>query len=98
MSAPNLLTRKQLALIRDRDWRLDNLYRIVNETGQNVAFVRNDVQQRMWDELWFWNIILKGRQHGISSSILLLRAGGAASLNTTCHRFKSRRPAKCFSR
>ena len=46
----------------------------------------------MWDELWFWNIILKGRQHGISSFILLLRAGGAASLNTTCHRFKSRRP------
>jgi hypothetical protein len=26
----------------------------------------------MWDALWYWNIILKGRQHGISSFILLL--------------------------
>jgi hypothetical protein len=51
---------------------LDNLYRIVNETGQNVPFARNDVRQRMWDELHDWNIILKGRQHGISSFILLL--------------------------
>ena len=32
----------------------------------------NDVQRAMMRAVWYWNIILKGRQHGISTQILLL--------------------------
>jgi hypothetical protein len=75
-----LLTAEQAAMMQSREWRLDNLYRIVNEQGVSVPFVRNDVQRELWDQLWFWNIILKGRQHRISSFILLLMLD--ASLST----------------
>jgi hypothetical protein len=70
LNAPNLLTRKQLALIGRREWRLDNLYRIVNETGQNVPFARNDVQRAMWASC----------TTGTSSS----KAGSTASRLSSC--------------
>jgi hypothetical protein len=34
--------------------------------------VLNDVQAAMMRAVWYWNIILKGRQHGISTLIVLL--------------------------
>jgi hypothetical protein len=43
------------------------------------------VQRALWDLLWFWNIILKGRQHGISSFILLLMLDACLfNANTHC--------------
>jgi hypothetical protein len=71
-AATHLLTAEQAAMMQSREWPLDNLYSIVSEQGISVPFARNDVQRALWDQLWFWNIILKGRQHGISSFILLL--------------------------
>src|SRR5688572_16169226 len=32
----------------------------------------NDVQRAMMRQVWYWNLILKGRQHGISTLILML--------------------------
>jgi hypothetical protein len=58
--------------MQNREWRLGSLYRIVDEQGISVPFRPNDVQRALWDELWFWNLILKGRQHGISTFICLL--------------------------
>ena len=72
-------------MMQSREWRLDNLYSIVSEQGISVPFARNDVQRALWDQLWFWNIILKGRQHGISSFILLLMLDACLfNANTHC--------------
>lgn len=42
-AATRLLTAEQAAMMQSREWRLDNLYSIVNEQGISVPFVRNDV-------------------------------------------------------
>jgi hypothetical protein len=53
------------------------LYRIIDEGGRSIPFVLNDVQAAMMRAVWYWNIILKGRQHGISTLIVLLMLDAA---------------------
>lgn len=48
------------------------LYTIIDEKGHSIPFVMNDVQHAMMRAVWYWNLILKGRQHGISTLILML--------------------------
>src|ERR1700688_4667785 len=55
----------------DPEWRIDNLYWIRDEQGQEVRFVRNEAQRRWWQERWFLNVILKARQLGFSTEIAL---------------------------
>jgi hypothetical protein len=50
-------------------WRLNNLYWIVNKEGKKVPFRLNDVQQQLINELWFLNLILKSRQHGMTTVV-----------------------------
>ena len=45
-------------------WRLNNLYWIVNEAGDKVPFRCNWAQERFYDDLWYFNILLKARQWG----------------------------------
>lgn len=54
---------------KDQWWRLNNLYYIVNEAGVSVKFVPNDMQRRFWNEMWYLNWIVKGRQHGFTTFI-----------------------------
>lgn len=56
----------------DQRWRINNLYYIINDSGDEVKFVPNDMQNRFWDEMWYRNVILKGRQHGFTTFIDLL--------------------------
>lgn len=64
------------AKLMDREWRLNNLYYIKNKKGQKVKFQLNKFQKELYDELWFFNIVLKARQLGITTffSILYLDA------------------------
>lgn len=55
------------ALLRDRWWRLHNLYWIKDKWGRKVRFQPNSVQQRLDDALWYLNLILKSRQHGVTT-------------------------------
>lgn len=57
---------------RDRKWRLDHLYFIQNEAGKKIKFKMNDVQRSLLDNFWYLNLILKSRQHGITTFICLL--------------------------
>lgn len=57
--------------IDDPEWRIDNLYKIQDEHGTEVQFVRNEAQRRWWKERWFLNVILKARQLGFSTEIAL---------------------------
>lgn len=61
--------RKNLA---SRRWRLDNLYWIVNEDGEVVQFKLNLAQKILFLGLWYFNIILKSRQHGITTFACIL--------------------------
>lgn len=53
-------------------WRLDNLYWIVNEKGYEIQFQLNLVQKILYYTLWFFNCILKSRQHGITTFFCIL--------------------------
>lgn len=55
----------------DQEWRIDNLYWILNEDGKAVKFVRNDAQRHWWRDRWYLNAILKARQLGFSTAIVL---------------------------
>lgn len=55
--------------LRDKWYRLNNLYHITDEAGQDVLFRCNDVQTRLFEDMWFRNNILKSRQHGITTFI-----------------------------
>ncbi len=51
----------------NRRWRLNNLYKIINEDGKEIQFRLNLVQRLLYLYLHFCNIVLKSRQHGITT-------------------------------
>lgn len=55
----------------DRYKRLNNLYWILNDRGERVKFSLNCVQYLLYTALWWLNIILKSRQHGITTFICI---------------------------
>lgn len=50
-------------------WRINNLYIIANEKGQEVLFRCRMAQTVLFMTMWFLNIILKARQLGFSTAI-----------------------------
>jgi len=57
--------------MKDQYWRLNNLYWIIDENGKRIKFRMNAVQALLFFGMWFLNIILKSRQHGITTFICL---------------------------
>lgn len=55
-----------------RLWRLNNLYWITSEKGERILFRMNPVQYKLYSNFWVRNIILKSRQHGITTFIDIL--------------------------
>jgi len=53
-------------------WRISNLYWIIDKNGRRVKFKPNWAQQKVLDNLWFFNIILKARQLGITTFFCIL--------------------------
>ncbi len=53
--------------MKDWKWRIENLYYIVDKNGKKVKFKPNWAQRRVLDSFWFFNIILKARQLGITT-------------------------------
>jgi len=56
----------------DRLWRLNNLYWITDEQGRRVKFSCRPVQLLFFRALHWLNIILKSRQHGITTFCCLM--------------------------
>jgi len=56
-------------MLSDRVWRLDNLYSIVDERGQMVPFQLRPIQRDFLENMWYFNVILKSRQHGFTTLI-----------------------------
>ncbi len=64
-------------LLDDQWWRLNNLYWIQgldeNENLIKMKFIPNDVQEKYYFDAWWRNVILKSRQHGMSTEIAILQ-------------------------
>ncbi len=64
-----ILAEQRLA---DPQWRLNNLYSIIDKSGNKQTFKFNWAQEELYRDMWYCNIILKARQLGISTFICLL--------------------------
>jgi hypothetical protein len=58
---------KIVEALSSRHWRMQNLYKITDKWGKEILFTPNEAQQELEDQLWWANIILKSRQHGITT-------------------------------
>ena len=58
--------------LEDREWRLNNLYWIKNDEGERVKFKFNWTQKILFDNIWYFNVILKSRQLGITTFFCIL--------------------------
>lgn len=67
-------TDKVAALLQDREWRLNNLYRVQDVNGKDVPFRMNTAQRQLWDDLHYCNVIPKARQLGFSTFIAMFIA------------------------
>ena len=59
-------------ILSSREQRLKSIYYIKNDRGEVVLFNPNEVQRDFFKNFWYLNIILKSRQHGISTFIEVL--------------------------
>ncbi len=59
--------------MKSQKWRLNNLYHIVTDEpySEDVIFkmATRPVLETFYDSMWYWNLILKARQHGITTEI-----------------------------
>ncbi len=59
--------------LNSKDWRMNNLYRIIDRESNSIPFRMNRVQKNVMDNLHNRNLILKARQLGMSTfSVLYL--------------------------
>src|ERR1700676_2449169 len=58
--------------LNDPLWRLNNLYSIIDKSGNKSIFKLNWAQEQLYQDMWYCNIILKARQLGISTFVCLL--------------------------
>ncbi len=53
------------------EWRLNNLYRIINRDANSIKFKLNPVQENVLENMHYRNLILKARQLGMSTFAVL---------------------------
>jgi|SRR5215217_72280 len=71
--------------VANRAWRLGNLYWIEDENGKKVKFRLNWAQRAFFSSMWWLNTILKARQLGLSTFIMILELDRSLfNSNQTC--------------
>lgn len=63
----NTSTAGDFTLLKDKNWRLANLYKITNEFGKLVTFNKNPAQEHFTKNKHTRNIILKSRRLGFTT-------------------------------
>lgn len=58
--------------LNDPFWRINNLYWIIDKNGNKILFQLNWAQKKLYQDMWYNNLILKARQLGISTFVCLL--------------------------
>lgn len=56
----------------NRKWRINHLYHVRDASGNKVLFQMNSVQEYIHDNLWFYTIIPKARQLGVTTFFTIL--------------------------
>lgn len=71
--------------LADPFWRLNNLYHVIDEQGADSLFRMRPAQKQFYDDLWYFNIVLKARQLGFTTLIDLMCLDMAITTpNMTC--------------
>lgn len=71
--------------LKDREWRLNNLYYITDKHGNRVKFRMNAQQRELFRRLWYRNLILKARQLGFTTFMCILMLDAALfTAHTKC--------------
>jgi len=65
----------------DQYWRLNNLYKIIDQNGEEITFRMNPEQEDFYRNMWYFNDILKARQLGFSTVIQLFGLDNAIFTN-----------------
>lgn len=65
------LKKEEIAVLKDPNWRLDNLYKIKDKNQRIIKFKKNNIQQILHENSTRFDDILKSRQVGISTYYLL---------------------------
>jgi hypothetical protein len=55
--------------LQDKAWRKNNLYTIVNESGEKEPYRQRQVQSEFYRRRHMLDVILKSRQHGFSTEV-----------------------------
>jgi hypothetical protein len=63
--------KRLLEQFSDRDWRINNLYFVLDEEGRKVRYRRRAAQLKYALEQWLLDIIVKARQLGFSTEITI---------------------------
>lgn len=68
-----MLTEKQKALLKNRLWRLNHLYKIKDKNGKCVTFKMTPEQLEYFDGMHDRNVILKARQLGFTTEVCIIQ-------------------------
>lgn len=67
MTLPAEQREQIMAQLKSRAWRMSNLYKIVDRWGHQRTFELNPVQAILDRDMHYLNLVLKSRQHGITT-------------------------------
>lgn len=70
-NSPEFLSEYDRNMIH-RDWRVNNLYWITDQEGNEIVRKQRKAQRILFLGLWYYNIVLKTRQPGITTEACLL--------------------------
>ncbi|WP_438455319.1 terminase [Vreelandella venusta] len=78
------LTAKHMAKLRDKLWRLNNLYFITDKQGKKVRFRMTPEQLAYFEQMHTRNIILKARQLGFTTEQCIIQLDAALFESAKC--------------
>ncbi|MCG7388761.1 terminase [Pantoea sp. ACRSB] len=79
-----MLTEKQKALLKNRLWRLNNLYKIKDKNGKCVTFKMTPEQLEYFEGMHDRNVILKARQLGFTTEVCIIQLDLAVFHDKEC--------------
>lgn len=75
---------EHLKLLRDKRWRINNLYFITDKQGKKVRFRMTDEQIEYFEGMHTRNIILKARQLGFTTECCIIQLDAALFESAKC--------------
>lgn len=75
---------EHLKLLRDKRWRINNLYFITDKLGKKVRFRMTDEQIEYFEGMHTRNIILKARQLGFTTECCIIQLDAALFESAKC--------------